>query len=1671
MTNLYLADYTLETIQLEDDHWILYSATKGAERYCIKVYKGDDPHRGALLLQHEHFILSLIKEEGILHSLEFHGQGKPPFLVKEELSGISLEDFTAGRLFPLETVLSIATSLCKLVAGLHTCSIQHSCLTPQSVFIDPDSEHLKLITCTSSTRLKQREALPIARNTPLTTLAYLAPENTGYTTQYIDYRSDIYSCGMILYEMLLGHCSFSATTSMDLVRLILNEQVPPPRDIDPSIPQAVSDIVMKCLQKEAEKRYASAEQLADDLQDCLEQLRSHGVIFDTSFTDKIPHHPLQMPSHLIGRENEMLQLQQIYNRTMYGQCHWILLTGANGSGKSALARSLLRYTAQNNGYFIIGKFGAENYQIPYISLNQALNNLVEQILQEEPSHRNTLKNKISDALEGHGGVLTELFPALEKLIGVQPKELFLHSQESQTRQVILFKRFISAIASEHSPLVLFLDDLQWGDFASLRLMKALAVDPLIRHVLLIGAYREEAIGLDKNSDQNIQWRVAENSAPIATALSDQKFFSETDQDQALQPNNALVMILQEMEQEQASVSTMRVNNLSLHDTLLLVETILSKSTQEKELNLSSFADALYKKTEGNPLFLISLLQRLENENLLSTLLSKELTTTPWISWPIFTKSLEDLLIERIHSMPAATQRLLSLGAEIGSNIDLNLLALTAEIPATELLLSLWFAVDEGIIIPSDENYYQLEGVHSESPYYEQINFHFTQNDLYNAVIHFLTLDEKIRMHYIIGKQQLRQATETTLHTHIFQIISHLNRARPLLNSAAERLQLAKLNLEACRKAQAAVAHNIAYECIKIAKDLLPTACWQQEYALTYAIYLESTTCAYLMKRFQDSEQLSAAILNHAKTPLDRGRLYLIKINFYTNTSQNKLAIQEGITCLNLFGIRLSSHPGKITLLYWLGRVRWLMRGKKIPDLAFLPPMRQEDKLFVMEALMALSPAAFIVDKELICLIILHMMDCTLQYGSCEQSFFAFLIYAAVLEILFRDYPTAYQFGLLALQLAEQSQDSAAIARANYSMAVIINHWTQPLPTNRVYMDRCYNFGVTAGELVLLAFICMFYGALDGEFFYDLERSFNSLTAHKGLVLACKNKLAIESFTVREKILLALTSEKFEGIDLKIVGFDEQAFFNRTQDDPELFSAIQAYVSYKMLVLCLFGNFSQAVDLFNATTASRRAAITLITERILNFYHSLALLMEYKNATFLEKGKIIFTVAKNQRQLKWWVSCCPANNLHRYLLIEAERARLKGKTRKAITLYEKACQQACQENHIMEEALIRERAAAYHASLGHQVVAKGYLSKAYSLFYCWGSKAKLHQMVIQYPELRSHPKVSAMQLSAGISTNEKREKISSFEGDLIDLITVEEALDISWKKKGAEKLSVRLIELAAANAGADRALFFLEHQGSWRIFLEYNNNKATLWKDLPLARNKSPMILPIIHYAMRTGENVIIKEPSPHIMAINYPESREVRSLMAIPVVKQNNKTIALLYLENHAIPNAFCDKLIPILSLLGSQLTTATENEWLHDELTDISNNLEIINARLKYYSENLEKKIARRTGELENKNRELQKSTSHLKVIQKQVLQQEKLAGIGSLAQGFAHEIKNPLNFINNFASLSNEMLADMEQEQTLDEQAHLALQQIKEIMIEIGKEGQRADNIIINMLHFADG
>jgi predicted ATPase/nitrogen-specific signal transduction histidine kinase len=1625
-----ISGYVLEEVLFSKSDWIWYIASQGEEKCVIKVYCGRNWAKGYARLKHEKYLCNLVSDVRLPRAKDLQEESNfGPYLVLEPFHGVSLRKFTAGRLFPVETVLAIAGQLCSIVALLHSLDIQHGGLSPELFFIDPETEKIRLVSLEGASTIKKKPAKIIARRLSAQEIHYIAPEQTGYAlSNFIDFRADIFTCGAILYELLLGKVPWPANDAKSFIQQLLSQDPIAPREIDPAIPQAVSDIVMRCLNKEPAERYSSALQLSKDLEDCREQLRSHGIIFDTSFTEKAALKSLLQPTKLIGQSQKEELLKTVYLSAALGRSQWLLIKGEAGSGKTALTRTLLLPTAERNGYFIRGNFGEQKQHIPYSALGQAIGDLIDQLLEENELRLEAIKRELLGVLEGHGSVLIEIFPTLEKLIGPQPNVSFLKSQESQTRQLILFKRMLNVIASKQTPLIIFLDDVQWADAASLRLVKALIVDPLIKNLLVLSCHRSELVQVGH---------------PVTT-------------------------IVEEIGHEEGVVVSYQVTPLSANDIATLLHEMVPRSILPKEYK--EIAAFLEEKCAGNPFFLKLLLERLFEEKALFPECLVEEISISTVGW-----SMQGLLMWKIGQLPTSTQSLLSMGAQIDNTLYVHLIAIASKLSSEAVLKIFWHAVQSAIIAPVDESYYLLEEKSAEIHEILPISFIFLENGYYDVAFHALPSEDRIQIHYTIGSSQLlsyeaalfmKQAEEVThqkkvdkivsrdgfLGHQLFDIIFHLNSSMSRLTTEGEKLQLAALNLEACKKAQEAVANKLAYESISAALMLLPQDSWETNYDLTYAIYHEATTCAYLMRQFAQIEEFSDIILSKAKTILDQGRLYLLKINFYTNTSHHQLAIREGITCLNLFGISLMHKPSKARLLFWLAKIHWMMSGKKISELAFLPAMKEERQIFVVQVLAALLPAAFIVDKELVSLIVLHMMDHTLRFGICDYSFYGVSTYAGVIEIVFRNYPKAYELGLVALQMAEKTADSSALSRANYTMAILINHWTHPLATSRFYMDYCYNYGVTAGELVLLSFIGMFYGFLDGEFFYSLDKAFQSVLVHKGLLLACKNELALESFHVREAIISALESDEFDGKNLLSVGFDEKVFLLRLQGNPELYSAVQAFVAYKMLVLCVFGFYSEALELFNSTAASRRSAITLITERILNFYHSLSLAGLYNQAGLWQRWKIKREIKKNQKLLKWWTKCCEENNVHRYLLIEAELARINGQRRKAIELYDLSAAKAHQGNHLMEEALIKERAAEYHLELQHQIVSQGYLSEAFKLYEAWGSSAKLKAMRQKYFDVRLELTSIEGELPAQRSNGHRAGKTS-----LIDALTISQALDCCYMSK--EALPQQIIAAIAANAGADKAAFIFLKNEEWQV-LTSDSEKPFLLKE-------NGFILPAIHYAIRTGHQLLVEDASSHAATAGAEYS--AKSLLVIPLHKQHGVIHSLLYLENRTLSSAFSEKMVPLLAMLGSILFSATANTVLQKETAEMANSLEVINNRLKAYSEELEQKIAKRTGELEDKNRELEKSMIRLESMQKQMLQREKMAGMGSLTQGFAHEIKNPLNFINNFASLSRDMLDDLTAEKKQDPAALAIVQQLQQLMAEILEEGQRADNIIVNMQQFS--
>ena len=1114
--------------------------------------------------------------------------------------------------------------------------------------------------------------------------------------------------------------------------------------------------------------------------------------------------------------------------------------------------------------------------------------------------------------------------------------------------------------------------------------------------------------------------------------------------------------------------------------------LTADTLHSRPMRVETLGQVLYQKTGGNPFFLIQLLKKLHKESLIYF----DLSTKLW-AWHLeriermeISENVVDLLVQKIQLLAPSTQAILILASALGVRFDLRLLARESNLPYSTTLKILWTAVLEELIQPMDESYHLIETENLEAQNTEELKqieipFRFVHDRIQQAAYSLITETEKEKLHYKIGKLMLYEIPENEVDERIFKILSHFNLALSQFTTEEERQNLAQMNLRACRLAKKAAAYPTAFECISISQQLLVPNSWEENYEFTYDVYLELAECSYLLKRFEHIDELTNMILSHAKTRIDKGRLYILKMNYFTNISSTERAIQEGLECLQLFGIVVQEHPSKLKVLWELGKLKLKFRRHSITSILNLPPIQDEDRHFIMRALIHVSIPAYLINKHLLCVLTCTMVSLSLDYGLCDCSFFAFLSYAGTIEYLFRDYPKAYELGRIAINLCDRYTNSGYQCRVNYAMAIILNHWMQPMSTNEEYMDRAYQAGTESGEIMFMSFIGVFYGFADGAFYKNVDHALKKMHRYRNLIFSCKNKQAMQSYIMKEQILAGLHNSDFDGSFIRTLEFDEEAYFAELKKDSELKNTLQAYTAYRCMTCYLFGHYQDVLRIYNESSETRDALIGLTTERDLNFYHSLTLLALYAESTWLEKWKIRRQVQKNQKLLTRWNQLCPSNNSHRYVLVNAEIARLEGRLADAETLYDQAISFANENEFTIEEALAYELAGRFYLSRNRFLVAKTHLELAYTSYYRCQALSKVSDLDKRFPEMLEKIKLEQERIQQKKRGHDiSMPIVSSFstttQDSMLDLNSIMQAATILSGEIHLGKLLDKMLKIAIENAGADRAIFLMEQNGRWLIQGEkmLSQEESIVLTGTPYEERVEDLAVSVIQYVVRTNQTVVLDDAM-HLGIFTedaYINKTKQKSILCLPISHQG-KLAGILYFENNSSTEAFTPNRLGILRLLSSEIATAIRNAMLYSDLEKASDNLKTLNAQLQYYNRNLENKVTERTHELQDKNIELKETLASLQEMQKQIIQQEKLASLGALTQGIAHEIKNPLNFINNFASLSLELIDDLKKtltalpEEGQDEVRELA-SHLQTNLEKIHSHSVRMDGIVVSML-----
>ena len=446
-------------------------------------------------IKNEFQIISQINSPHYIRAYSLEKEGNRFGIVQEDIEGISLKEYLTGKL-ELSDFFRIALSMVNAIAAVHKKNIIHKDVNPSNFIYNAKTGVLKIIDFGISTTFSRENTTLENPNILEGTLLYISPEQTGRMNRSIDYRTDFYSLGITFYEMLVGKLPFDSNDPIELVHSHIAKQALAPAEINSTIPIPLSDLIMKLISKTAEERYLSCSGLKFDM-----EVLSSGVI---NYKEEFPKLGLkdisdkfQIPQKLYGREKEIQILLSSFeeiNQTFDNSVsQFLLVSGYSGIGKSSLVAEIYKPITEKRGFFISGKFDQFQRNIPYSAIVNAFRGLINQLLTENEETLQIWKTKLLESFDSKGRVVSDVIPEIELIVGEQPLVPDLPSVESRARFNMVFQNFIRVFSSKDHPLVIFLDDLQWADSATLKLIELITNDKDLSHLFLIGAYRDNEV--------------------------------------------------------------------------------------------------------------------------------------------------------------------------------------------------------------------------------------------------------------------------------------------------------------------------------------------------------------------------------------------------------------------------------------------------------------------------------------------------------------------------------------------------------------------------------------------------------------------------------------------------------------------------------------------------------------------------------------------------------------------------------------------------------------------------------------------------------------------------------------------------------------------------------------------------------------------------------------------------------------------------------------------------------------------------------------------------------------------------------------------------------------------------------------------------------------------------
>ncbi|MCP2728982.1 ATP-binding sensor histidine kinase [Limnofasciculus baicalensis] len=1526
----------------------------------IKLLKSEYPTFNELVqFRNQYTIAKNLDNPGIVKPIALLNYRNSFAIVMEDIGGISLYEWGVGKrewgvaknYDFLSDFFNIAIQIVKILEILYQNRVIHKDIKPQNILINPETKQIKLIDFSISSLLL-RETKEIQNPNILEgTLAYMSPEQTGRMNRGIDYRTDFYSLGATFYELLTGKLPFQSSEPMELVHCHIAMMPTSPIEIVPEIPVMVNNIIMKLMEKAPESRYQSAFGLRYDLALCLQQWQEKGAIelFELGIRDICDR--FVIPEKLYGRETEVKILLEAFNRISnptlskegQGGVEIMLVAGFSGIGKTAMVNEIHKPIVRQRGYFIKGKFDQFQRDIPFSAWVQGFQDLMRQLLTESTTEVQKWQANLLEALGENGQVIIDVIPELEHLIGKQPEVPELEGSAGQNRFNLLFGKFIRVFARKEHPLVIFMDDLQWADSASLKLIQLLMRETDTCYLLLIGAYRDNEVF----------------------------------------PTHPLILTLVEIRKdEERQDASPTVNQITLapldQDSLnrLIADTL--SCPLERAIPLT---EIVFTKTKGNPFFATQFLKSLYEDGLIKF----DLNSGYWqcdisqVRALALTDDVVEFMAIQLQKLPENTQEVLKLAACIGNKFDLETLAIVHEKSHAETAADLWRALQEGLILPESEVYkfFQDEvtdeisdnlSVTSATKSATTVPYRFLHDRVQQAAYFLIPEARKQFTHLKIGQLLLKNTPEAEREETIFDIVNQLNIGKELIEARTERKELAQLNLIAGRKAKASTAYAAAQKYLTMGVELLEADRWESQYALTLALYEEAAEAGYLNGRFDEMDKLVDVVLQNAKILLEKVKIYDIKIQGTIARGDLKQAIKIGLELSELLGIKIPEEPNQLDIQKGLEETASLLNGQKIEDLINLPEMTDPHKLAAMYITMSIASAAFIAAPDICLLIVLSQVNLSIQYGNSTSSGYVYGAYAVILLTEFQNIESGYKLGKLALSLVERLNAKNVKAKVLLMFGGHLVHWKEHLRENIPILIECYQSGVETGDFeyagYAAAYVCeCLY--LSGHELTELEKQ---IAIYSKAINQIGQKSPSNWSAIFGQVVLNLLDKTDDPI--RLIG----DVYNEEQSLPlaiQLNDRIQLLFIYsnQLILSYLFDDIQQAVTKATLAKQYLEGLTGMPVVSSIYLYESLAYLGIFAEASDAQKESLLDLVNANREKMREWAQSAPMNYLYKFNLVEAERCRVLGQNVEAMDYYDRAIVGAKENEYIQDEALANELAAKFYLDWGKQTIAQAYLTNAYYAYARWGAKAKVNDLEKRYPQLLAPILNSKIRQKTGETINRMaNETITSTSrgiSESLDFATVIKAAQSLSEEINLDKLLSNLMQIAIENAGAEKGTLILEKAGELFIVAQCLDKQCNLH---PITVEQSKDIpATLINYVWRTQETLIFNDASTqtNFAADPYIIHHQPKSVLCMPIQKQRKGIaspafgMAILYLENNLAVGAFTPARLEVLKVLSSQSAISIANAQLYGQVKE-SEKL------LAEYNRTLEQQVRDRTQKLQ---------------------------------------------------------------------------------------------------------